>query len=665
MRRSSGFSSLLTLLRAVSVAVVFATLAVSCFDSTGPNPYALPPGISYIRVDGSDSAKAAFVSLAPDALSSAPSPSATVVTSSGASFSTSIPGFKYMKSHPAFAPEAIPNIIVPQDSLSDDGLLAGVPLGFHFDFYGVTYDSLNIYMNGFITFGSPVRDPLGLGFFRGDQIPNTGNPNNLIAFAWTDWNPKKVVGGVRFETRGTAPHRRFLLQFNNVPEALGRGLLMMQLVLNESTNDITIYTNTMNITNSGDRVTQGIENSDGTAAAFDSVTNPINRVVSARVRGFFSLSNDAVRFTPPRPPVVNAPKDTVVPTEAASVPPQAASIGVQSTRVPTSPLGKCDALIDPGFATASSEAGIASVAGVRSDDGSLPLIGRYPKGNTTITWTAVDSNGVQVRASQLVTVVDKENPLIVVPGDLTADNDPHLPSAVVSAGAATADDNCHEVTVSSSRSDGAALDAPFMVGLTTVTWTATDGSGNSASAKQQVTVRDVESPTLAAPDSFSVNATSPGGAVVTYTLNATDNVAVASILCNRLSGTVFPIGDNTVECTASDAAGNTAKASFKVFVVDARAQMWNLMQYIRGLGLSEGVSNPLFNQVSAAYNDASLAQECKKLGDFLFMLSKKNQTIPSIGVTTMITDASRIMAVLGCGNAPDATQGNASQLNKS
>ncbi len=657
MRRSPGFSSLLTLLIAVSVAVVFATLAVSCFDSTGPNPYALPPGVSFVQYAGSDADKQAYVEAHPNVLSNAPGISADISLDPGPRLSESVGSFRYIKSHPAFAPEAIPTTIVLRDSTSDDGIVKDVPLGFDFEFYGASYDKVQIYSNGLLMFGPAVKDSASSNFAMANNIPSAGIPNNVLAFAWSDWDPSRVADAIRFETRGSAPHRRFLLQFNNVPEHFGRGLLMMQLVLTEGSNDITIYTNTMSLTCGCDRYTQGVENADGTAATFDSVTL-VNGIVSPRVRGFFKLTNDAVRFTPPQPPVVNPPQDVLVTTEAAS-------IGTQATLVPTSPLGKCDAQVDPGFAAARSQAGIASIVGVRSDDAALPLIGRYPKGVTTITWTAKDSAGVTAQRSQLVTVVDKENPLLSVPADDSTGNDPHLPSAVVNTGLATADDNCHDVTVTSTRSDGAALSAPFMVGLTTITWTATDGSGNTASGQQSVKVSDIEPPTLAVPDSFSVNATSPSGAVVTYTLNATDNVAVTSILCNRLSGTVFPIEVNTVECTASDAAGNTAKASFKVLVVDARAQMWNLMQYIRGLGLSEGVSNPLFNQVSAAYNDASLAQECKKLGDFLFMLSKKNQTIPSIGVTTMITDASRIMAVLGCANAPDATQGNSSQLNKS
>ena len=69
---------------------------------------------------------------------------------------SSVGAFKYLKTHPAFAPEAYPNIVVPKDSVTDDGMTTGVPLGFHFDFYGITYDTVTVYSNGLVMFGTPV-----------------------------------------------------------------------------------------------------------------------------------------------------------------------------------------------------------------------------------------------------------------------------------------------------------------------------------------------------------------------------------------------------------------------------------------------------------------------------------------------------------------------------
>jgi hypothetical protein len=57
------------------------------------------------------------------------------------------------------------------------------------------------------------------------------------------------------------------------------------------------------------------------------------------------------------------------------------------------------------------------------------------------------------------------------------------------------------------------------------------------------------------------------GAVVTATVTATDNCAgPVSIICTPPSGSLFPVGDTTVNCTAVDACGNSSACSFHVRV---------------------------------------------------------------------------------------------------
>jgi hypothetical protein len=133
----------------------------------------------------------------------------------------------YTESRVGFAPEGAPSIV--PTPVYDDGILADVPVGFSFSFYGNSFDKLNVYSNGFVTFGPAVQDRDG--FYRGASIPLSANPNNLIAFAWMDWSPQAVPAGIRYETRGTAPNRRFILQFTNVPEYHSTGRLTSQLVL--------------------------------------------------------------------------------------------------------------------------------------------------------------------------------------------------------------------------------------------------------------------------------------------------------------------------------------------------------------------------------------------------------------------------------------------------
>jgi len=626
----------------------------------------MPDGVTSTIVLVPDSLKSYWLEGGPGTLLSTPDFSANLLVPSGAAKSSSAAAaWKYTLSDSRvgnlrFEPEAIPGIIIPKElwlnpanhTYDGDGHVDSIPLGFSFNFYGNTYDKVNVYANGFLQFGAPQTDPAGAGFFKGAFIASAALPNNIVAFAWTDWSPQLVDGGVRFETRGTAPNRRFLLQFNNVPEYSSKGtapgLLMMQLVLEEGTNVITIYTNVLKITISGQRITQGIENADGTQAVVDSVFNPLNGVTSARVANFFSLTNDVVRFTPPRPPVVTVvPKDTTVATAPPATTAQRQALGVLPA------LGSCVAAFSPTGATATDDVGVVSLVGVRSDDPTLALDAPYPKGVTTITWTATDTDGMTASETQTVTVVDKENPWISAPADASADNDPHLPSAVVAVGSAQSADNCPGVKVSSARSDDPtlALDAPYKVGLTTITWTATDGSGNSASATQSVKVRDVEAPSLTVPLNITVSATSPSGAVVNYQLFATDNVAVTSLSCTKLSGATFPIGPTSVRCTAADAAGNSTVGTFDVMVYDAPTQMQNLLKYVRGLGMQEGTTNPLVNQLLAAYDDASYDHGCKKMSDFINMVGKKDSGIPPGSASYMTSQATQICAVMACPTA--------------
>ncbi len=103
----------------------------------------------------------------------------------------------------------------------------------------------------------------------------------------------------------------------------------------------------------------------------------------------------------------------------------------------------------------------------------------FPLGPTTVTWTATDDSGNDDTDTQLVTVVDTTPPAFTaVPGDITTTT-----CGSFSIGTATATDGCDtSVTVTNDRP------AQFPPGTTIVTWTATDASGNVATATQSVTV---------------------------------------------------------------------------------------------------------------------------------------------------------------------------------
>ena len=109
----------------------------------------------------------------------------------------------------------------------------------------------------------------------------------------------------------------------------------------------------------------------------------------------------------------------------------------------------------------------------------------------------------------------------------------------------------------------------FPLAVTTVTCQATDYSGNTATGAFTVTVRDTTAPSISVPAPIVREATSAAGAVVPYTVTATDLVSGAvAAACAPASGATFPRGTTTVTCTATDAASNTGTRTFAVTVRD-------------------------------------------------------------------------------------------------
>jgi predicted extracellular nuclease len=84
-------------------------------------------------------------------------------------------------------------------------------------------------------------------------------------------------------------------------------------------------------------------------------------------------------------------------------------------------------------------------------------------------------------------------------------------------------------------------------------------------------------PVLHLPADITAEATSAGGAVVTYTATATDARDINVIVdCAPASGSLFPLGSNTVNCSATNSRHKTATGSFNVIVVDTTAPVVTL-----------------------------------------------------------------------------------------
>ena len=110
--------------------------------------------------------------------------------------------------------------------------------------------------------------------------------------------------------------------------------------------------------------------------------------------------------------------------------------------------------------------------------------------------------------------------------------------------------------------------AVFALGTSSVQCAAYDKAGNQATGSFTVTVQDTTAPVVTPPADVTRYATSAAGALVSYpAASATDLVSgVLPATCSPSSGSLFGLGTTTVTCSATDGAGNTGSATFKVTV---------------------------------------------------------------------------------------------------
>jgi len=203
-----------------------------------------------------------------------------------------------------------------------------------------------------------------------------------------------------------------------------------------------------------------------------------------------------------------------------------------------------------------------------------------PTGTTPVLWVATDAAGYSVSCVQQVTVKDQEPPTITCPADLTVSTDAGKCSASgVALGSPITGDNCGVASVGNN-----ALTV-FPKGTTTVTWTVTDTSGNTATCNQTVVVGDREKPVFTCSGNIVANSASAAGSTVSWpTIVATDNCdGTVPVTCTPASGSIFPIGVATVTCSATDIAGNTATCSFTVTVVGPNPMKQAVLVVLQGL----------------------------------------------------------------------------------
>ena len=162
-------------------------------------------------------------------------------------------------------------------------------------------------------------------------------------------------------------------------------------------------------------------------------------------------------------------------------------------------------------------------------------------------------------------------------------------------------------------------------------------------------VLDESPPVITVPAGVFANATGPDGAAVSYSASAVDDVdGPVAVVCVPASGATFAIGTTTVTCEASDAAANTASASFDVHVKGADEQLDDLIGAVASVGPGTSLADKLIG-ARAALDEGDVDDACERLAAFAQAASAQSgKKLTPAQAAEFIASATRIRSVLSC-----------------
>jgi uncharacterized lipoprotein YddW (UPF0748 family) len=240
-----------------------------------------------------------------------------------------------------------------------------------------------------------------------------------------------------------------------------------------------------------------------------------------------------------------------------------------------------------------------------------PSAGTVLNGAATVpvSITVTDKAGNTGTCMFDVNVKDTISPTILCNQNINTVTDANKCYATITVNTPAASDNCGVNPVTGVRSDGQPLTSPYAKGVTTITWTATDRSGNSTSCTQTITVEDKQAPiisnasvtpdVLKAPNhkmrDVTVNYTASDncGSVVT-SINVTSNEPVNGTGSGDIAPDWVIVDDHhvqlraersgngngriyTIEITGTDADGNVTSKTLQVKVQHDQSDKSNVV----------------------------------------------------------------------------------------
>jgi hypothetical protein len=275
-----------------------------------------------------------------------------------------------------------------------------------------------------------------------------------------------------------------------------------------------------------------------------------------------------------------------------------------ASQVLNTTAGRCDAPAAysvtatgiPASSLTYTFTGATTGSGAGTGSGSI-----FNKGVTSVTVTASNLCGSD-SYTFTITVEDHEAPVIInTPAPVSKSNDAGQCGAIVNWIVPGVTDNCPGFVLVADHNPGEF----FPVGTTTVHYTATDASGNTATSSFTITVTDDENPIITVPadvthtadagkcsftfattgNTTTVNSGNPGSGngsgngnnntLLFATATANDNCGIVTVAGVRSDAqpldAAYPVGVTTIVWTATDSHGHTTTGTQTVTIIDEEA----------------------------------------------------------------------------------------------
>ena len=235
----------------------------------------------------------------------------------------------------------------------------------------------------------------------------------------------------------------------------------------------------------------------------------------------------------------------------------------------------------------------------------------YPIGTTEIMWVTFDDSGNSDTCYQYVEVTDDEDPVLQpgAPLSIQVDNDPGQCGAVVTFTSPAFTDNCSFTVTQNGGFSGDFFD----VGVTQVSWVATDIDGNWTSYSIFIVVDDIEEPaftgcpndTILFTSSNTGNDTLQCGVQYFFPQpDVNDNCPGTTLQELGIpTNNFFDVGLTVVSWIATDTTGNADTCSFYVQVVDDRPPVFTFVPQDISLELGQGTCDQIVNWSGPFYFD--------------------------------------------------------------